>query len=99
MYKLTIMHIECINKNWVALRFSGDDQAFRSMTELLGREKRYNAYWDSTVLKGKAGWIVRIVFLEKYRGRVAMEQKLHLGGRRNRSKKSTNLYEARLGRR
>ena len=69
MNKLAIEKCELINPHWVALRFTGQDLAFRAMTELLGRQRDYNAYWLQTVLAGQGGWIVRIVFLEKYKTR------------------------------
>ena len=60
MNKLTISHLEHINPHWIALQFQGDDHAFRAMTELLGRQKRYNAYWEND------RWIVRIAWLEQH---------------------------------
>jgi len=69
--KLIIQRIDRINPHWVALRFQGDDEAFRAMTELLGRQKRYNAYWDGTVLDGKGGWVARVAWIEQHKSRFA----------------------------
>ena len=57
MNKLTIQHLEHINPHWIALQFQGDDQAVRAMTELLSRQKRYNAY-----LEGEK-WVCRVAWL------------------------------------
>jgi hypothetical protein len=65
MSKLTIQHLEHINRHWIALQFQGDDQAFRAMTELLRRQKRYNAYWESE------RWVCRVAWLEQHRSRFA----------------------------
>lgn len=63
MQKLIIQDIEQLNAHWYVIRYSGDDQAFRLMTELLARQKRYNAYYED------GRWIVRAAWLEKYRSR------------------------------
>lgn len=88
MNKLTIQRIELINPHWVALRFAGDDDAFRSMGELLGRQHEYNAYWRATALGGTGGWVVRIAFLEKHKARfVNLDRALTLAQTRVAQKK------------
>ncbi len=69
MEKLTIHRLEYINKHWIALRFGGENGAFRSMTTLLGRQRDYNAYWSNSVLGKDGGWIVRLAWLEQYKRR------------------------------
>ncbi len=66
MNKLTIQQIAQINLHWIALRFTGDRDAFRSMIELLCRQRDYNAYYSETALDGSGGWIVRIAWLQQH---------------------------------
>ena|SRR5712672_1650768 len=69
MTKLTIVRAMLINPHWIAMSFTGDDHAFKAMTQLLGRQRDYNAYWSGTALGGTGGWIVRTAWLEQYKRR------------------------------
>jgi hypothetical protein len=69
MNKLTIEEASQINPHWYALRFSGATMAFRAMTQLLGRQRDYNVYWQPSAFDGKGAWIVRAAWFEQYRSR------------------------------
>ncbi|HEX3640918.1 MAG TPA: hypothetical protein VHV10_06490 [Ktedonobacteraceae bacterium] len=67
MNKLTISHSEIVNAQWMAIRFQGDNDAFRSMDALLHRQRDYNAYWSASVFEARGGWIVRLAWLKHYK--------------------------------
>ena len=69
MNKLTIDQCELINPHWVTLRYTGQALAFKAMTELLGRQRDYNAYWLPSAFAGQGGWIVRIAWVEQCKAR------------------------------
>ena len=66
MNKLTISRLESVNRHWVALRFSGENGAFRSLTTLFGRQRDYNCYWSNSVLGKDGAWVVRLAWLQQH---------------------------------
>ena len=66
MDKLSITRLEMINRHWVALRFSGENGAFRSLTTLFGRQRDYNCYWSNSVLGKDGGWVIRLAWLQQH---------------------------------
>jgi hypothetical protein len=68
MQKLIIQDIEQINAYSYALRFTGPEKSLNAMNCFLRQKSKNKAYWDSNVLGGKGGWIVRLDFLRQLSG-------------------------------
>ena len=88
MQKLIIQDIEQINAYTYAIRFSGPEKPLNGMNGFLRQQSKNKAYWDSNVLNGKGGWIVRLDFLRRLSGHFEnVERGLVIADRRAAQKK------------
>jgi hypothetical protein len=74
---LQIQQMKAVNAYWYAIRFTGPEQTFKSLTGLLGRE-RYWSYWIPSEFDGLGGWHVEKGMLQRCASYFSnLEQKLN----------------------
>ena len=75
--RLQIQQMKAVNAYWYAIRITGPERTFRSLTGALGRQRRWS-YWHPGEFDGLGGWHVEKGMLQQCAGYFSnLEQRLN----------------------